>query len=66
MAEVKFVSIHDETAELKKEHLLDSEEVRDGRGRCTVDDKLEDNQTTWTSPSQINSLSNESSVGPFP
>ena len=24
MAEVKFVSIHDETAELKKEHLLDS------------------------------------------
>ena len=39
-------------------------DVLHGTGSCTVADKLEDTQITWTSEAQSSSFGNEESVGP--
>ena len=57
------ISIHEETAELWKELLLDS--PRFGvEGVVVVADQLEDTQTSWTSKTQSNALGDKESLGP--
>ena len=56
----KIVSDHDGIQELKKELVLDH--LRFG---CSVADKPEDTQTSWTGQAQSNPPSNKESIGPY-
>ena len=60
----KIVSDHEGIQELKKELVLDHSRFGMDGVTCSVTDKPEDTQTSWTGQAQSNPFSNKESVGP--